>query len=160
MKIELTEHEMRFAAQVGAERYLRSSLSDAKPAAGATRSWDIDINGAMAEMAAAKALGLYWGATVNNFDGPDIGAKTQVRWTPRHNGRLILRQDDNPEHYFILVTGEPPHLTVQGWIIARDGMRGEFVTDAGVDDRPEAWFVPQWALRPLPSLGARHERAA
>jgi hypothetical protein len=65
---------------------------------------------------------------INNFHGPDVGERTQIRATFYRDGRLPIvpyRNDggvhDNLEHYYVLVR---LHLTceIAGWIKGSDGL--------------------------------------
>jgi hypothetical protein len=101
--------------------------------------------GAYAEFAVAKALNLYPGFTVNNFDGPDIEPNIEVRAAPK--GRLIITDKDNSYRKFVLVLGEAPTLELVGWIWGYEGQKKEFIF--APNGRPPAYFVPRELLRPM-----------
>lgn len=148
IQVTLTTIEMRMAAFVGCERKLESSLSSRKNHHGMLdKSWDYDIEGAGAEEAVAKHLGKYWGGKINTFKGSDIGEKIQVRWTNKKDGRLIIRPNDDEDHWFYLVTGFMPSYNIVGYIKARYAKKPEWLEV--YNQRPEAWFVPQDSLQAL-----------
>ena len=145
IKVTLTTMEMRLAIHVGAERKIESALSNRQNHHGMMdKSWDYDIEGAGAEEALAKHLRMYWGGGVNTFKDADIGESIQVRWTNKENGRLIIRQNDDDDHWFFLITGTMPTYNIIGHIQGQMGKQSEWLRD--YNQRPEAWFVPQEAL--------------
>jgi hypothetical protein len=137
---------------VGLRRRIKSMLDnrhDNDRDKGADK-WQIDIEGAMAELAAAKALGMYWPATVDTFKGPDIGDDIQVRWTKYNDGRLLYRNADSTDEYYVLVTGCAPGYEVRGWILGAHARRDEWADNPGGMGR--AYFVPQSHLQPISDL--------
>lgn len=145
--VTLTEQEMRLAADVGVGRQIRSMLAGRKDAYGFKGDpWRIHIEGAMGELALAKALGRYWsGAGELYGDDTDVGG-VQVRTRTRHDYELYVWPRDEDEAIFVLVTGTPPSFRVHGWIRGADAKRQEWFKSLG---RAPAYFVPQEALRPL-----------
>lgn len=105
------------------------------------------VEGVMGEMVVAKARGKYFMPTVNNFKEADLGANVQVRLRMYHHWDLIIRDNDNPDHIYVLVTGTGPEFCVRGWCHAKDVMLPEYRKDYGGSG--EAWFVPEKALRPF-----------
>src|SRR5262249_41198338 len=82
--------------------------------------WGVDILAALSEMAAAKALGIYWAdAPEPDVDG-DVGPYF-VRHTERPDGCLILHPADHDDRVYILVVGSPPSFRVVGWLWGREG---------------------------------------
>jgi len=144
--VELSEMELCVAACVGSRRDIRGIVHGYENKHGLEdRSWDIGIDGACYEMAYCKFRGVYWPCTLDSFKGADVGESVQVRGSRLEDGRLILREGDNVDHYYVLVVGECPRYRVCGWIRGSDGMQAQFL-DSPVG-RPGAWFVPQSALR-------------
>lgn len=117
MFIELENHEILFAAQVGITRRIKS-MSRARDThntiGNPNYGWHIDVEAACAEMAFAKFLGVYWDASVDTFKKPDVG-DIQVRSTSYDSGSLIFRDGDNEEDKFALVTGVCPKFAIRGW---------------------------------------------
>jgi hypothetical protein len=113
----------------------------------------LDIPGAFGELVFCKATGREWRASVNTFKGPDAGRDIQVRcapckakFPPDGFGNLIVRHDDDPEHRFVLVVGNPPYFVVRGWIYGREAMQPQFLR-ADINNREPAWLVPCAELR-------------
>lgn len=107
--------------------------------------WAAHINGASAEMAAAKVLGAYWNALARDprsLPG-DVGAY-QVRWRARESWDLIVHPDDPDDAVFVLVVGTPPTMRIVGTILGAEAKRPEWWKDPA-GGRP-AYFVPQAAL--------------
>jgi len=140
--IFLTDQEGRIAALVGVERHIQSRRRCYQNRYGAkeNESWQIDIEGACGEMAVAKYLGIYWGGHTGTFKKADVG-NNQVRTTSEPNGRLIVRERDNPEQRYWLVIGTFPNYWIHGYIKGEDAQRDEWLDDP--DNRPPAWFVPR-----------------
>ena len=146
--VVLTWSEMMQAAMCGAMRNIAAMRDGRQPAPrvphSAENTWTIHIEGAAGEMAFAKHAGFYWGATVNSFKLPDVGA-IQVRTRSRHSYDLIIRRGDCDDDVFVLVTGIAPRFVIRGWIGAREAKsHPEWIQTHGEGEA--AWFVPQAAL--------------
>jgi len=151
MKVLLTKQEVFMAAMCGVMRNFGSMFRGLKANHGYSGDyWGIHIEGAAGEFAAAKALGVFWSPTVNSYKSADIAPNIQVRTRSKSDYDLIIREDDNPDHAYVLVVGQSPEFEVIGWIWGRDGKRPEWIKTYG--GRPPAWFVPQDKLRPLSEL--------
>jgi hypothetical protein len=140
------------AAQIGVLRQLeavRKGLPDRHGFDGDT-GWTIHIEGAAGEIAAAKALGLYWGGTVNTFKTEGDVGNIEVRTRSKPHYDLLVRDNDKNESVFVLVTGKSPKYNVVGWILGKDAKKTEWYADYG--NRPPAYFVPQNCLRPIEEL--------
>lgn len=140
------------AAQVGAMRRIESLKKGFKPASGCDTSapWQIDIEGAMAECAVAKALGVYWSRGA--WGKADIGRNVQVRHTKLQQGRLLVRPNDEGDEPFVLAIGGDGVYRIAGWLYGRECKQPEWLmTTKGREDSP-AYFAPQDALRPIESL--------
>jgi hypothetical protein len=148
VQVRLTQAEILSGAQAGLARRLRAISKENRPAHGYDNSanWQLDIEGALSEMAVAKALGRYWGGGSDARE--DVG-RVQVRSTPRLDGSLILHPGDPDAAPFVLAVGGEGSYRLAGWILGQDGKRREWWrTDTG---RP-AFFVPQSALRPMEEM--------
>jgi len=142
MKIQFAKYELLMAAGVGVWRRVESmgiqSAFDPK------YDWSSEIESACAELAAAKALNLYWDGSVNTFKAPDLPGNIQVRHTEHLNGRLIVREGDSDDHIFLLVVGKVPSMHVIGWLLGAKAKQDRFLMDP--NGRGRAWFVPQGCL--------------
>lgn len=145
--IVLTLPEIEMALAVGRLRRVSSLQAGHVNAHGydGVNGWDVDIEGAAAEMAYCKSRGLYFPGVVGNYKGADVGDKVQVRHTVLESGCLILRENDSDNHYYVLVVGKIPQFTIVGWICGKDGKKPEWWK--APNGRPGAWFVPHGALR-------------
>lgn len=151
-EVRLTLAEFLDATEVAVERMRASAKqclnhANVRPRNTLTRLHD-DALGACAELAVAKWLGIPWTRSVGTYHREaDVGEDIDVRCTDREHGRLILRESDQPYRWFVLVTGSPPNMMLQGYIRAEDGMRPEWYRDP--HGYGGAWFVPQVALTPI-----------
>ena len=104
-------------------------------------SWNCHIEGALAEMAVAKASGKFW--STGEILAGDVG-EFEVRVTSHTNGRLLLRPDDKDksDKFFILVRGMLGKYQIAGWIIGVDGMQDEYWCEPTNGKRDPAWFIP------------------
>lgn len=144
----LTWYEADIAAITGIRRQLKA-LEQGNPDCHGYSGlgWDLHVEGAAAELAVAKARGVYWGAHVNVWSVADLGARVQVRLRTQHHYDLIVRPDDADHHAFVLVTGRLPEYRIHGWIWGHEAKRSEWRQTYG--SRPAAYFVPQTELKPL-----------
>jgi hypothetical protein len=150
MKITLAWHEAAMGSDVGRMRHLASIKAGLQDAHGLkTAGWSEHIEGACGEMAAAKALGIYWDGSINSFSRDDLPG-LQVRTRSQDHYDLIVRPSDSDDSTFLLVTGRCPHYTVHGWIKAADAKRPEYEQAHG--GRTPAYFVPRDALHSLDTL--------
>lgn len=154
-RIELTLAEALHAVTVGTLRHYASVEAGHKHIAGfnseKNNSFLINIEGVPAEIAAAKALNMYFPASVNTFSAPDIGDKYQVRYSMNHNYKLLIRPKDNPDEVFIFVTGVAPVLWVRGWIWGHEAKANMKYQDAP-NGRPPAWFIPASELKSIEDI--------
>lgn len=153
-EITLDPWQYKYCMEVAAARMATSNEAGWNNALTYDRGYlkrtEEEIVGACGEFAAAKALDIFWPASVNTFHRTtDLPHNIEVRSTSREGGRtsLILRNNDPDDRIFILVVGEPPVMRVIGWFIAGDGKRPEYL-DNPHDHRP-AWFVPKEDLHPI-----------
>lgn len=155
MQIELNASQMMIANLVASMRQIQNIKENRKDrytseqGGKVTNTWQKNAESCMAEMAVAKALGIYWDGNVGNRKAADVGPY-QVRHTEHEHGRLILHPPDNSEDVFILVIGENGNYKLAGWLWARDGKKPEYWSDP-TKGRP-AFFVPKSALYTMDSL--------
>lgn len=148
IEVVLTDYEIRQAAHAGVDRQVQALVKGLPDRHGFQGSgWDVHIDGALGELAVAKALNRFWSASVGTFKtGGDVGS-IQVRCRSRHDYELLVRDTDPDDAAFILVTGRAPTFRVHGWIYGRDAKRPEWRQTHG--NRPPAYFVPHSALQSL-----------
>jgi hypothetical protein len=112
--------------------------------------WQIDVEGLLAEAAAAKALGLPYEPTVGELDTHlgDIGPRLQVRSTKYPTGSLLIHDKDADRDKFILVTGIYGVYDIRGWIYGEEGKFDKYKKQHG---GRWAYWIGQHLLRPMES---------
>jgi len=146
--ITLDEKELVAAATVGVLRCITHLVRGDTMKHRGTRDWTLDIEGACAECAAAKGLGVYWDGMGLTGDVRGV----EVRHTQRPDGHLLLHDgDDQGEKPYLLVTGSAPTYVLRGWVWGHEGKRPVYC--AGPPRlRTPGYMVPQAALRPFATL--------
>lgn len=145
--VRLNKYEMMMGALIGAQRQIESLVDGRVGAYGQSgkNQWEIHVQGALAEMAFAKFANEFWRGTVNTFSLPDCGKNVQIRWRSEPDYALIIRERDNDDHFYVLVTGSAPEFTIVGYIKGSAGkVNKDWIQTYG--NRPPAYFVPQSAL--------------
>jgi hypothetical protein len=151
IEVRLTPYELMLASSIGCMRHISAVKAGRQDKHGAALgAWQIHIEGALGEIALAKALGLFWSGSINTFKDADIGERFQVRTRSCHDYELIVRKGDSDNECFVLVTGIAPEYRVHGWIGGADAKRGQWLKEHG--GREAAYFVPHNALRPIAEL--------
>lgn len=161
--IHLKAQEVFDAALVGIRRRIQSRQQgrtpvNHMPGDSVYEGWGIDVEGAVAERALAKALGLYWagltGSRHADPDDADVG-RLQVRTTYHRQGCLIIRADDNPDQPYILMVGDAIRgYEVAGWLWGHEAQQEQYLKNP--NGAGEAWFVPQSDLHPVTALPKEH----
>jgi hypothetical protein len=150
MEVELTKYELMMGAYVGISRQASSLARKLRSKMPVDNPWQIHVEGALGEVAVAKALNLYWDGSVDTWKAPDIGDHIQVRCRSKEGDALIVRDGDSDTEVFILVTGQAPKYTVRGWLTGAEAKQEKWISNPG--GRGAAFFVPQSELRPLSEL--------
>lgn len=148
MQIILNDNEVLVSGYVGMRRNAEALCRGRTPHFPEKfpgEMWTKHIEGAHAECAVARALGLYWGFTVNTFHKPDIvNTSLEVRWSTRRD--VKVRPDDSG--IIVSVSGLCPRYTINGWIMAEAAKRPEW----RCDKPPPCYFVPLEELQPITEL--------
>lgn len=150
VEVTLTWEELHQSAIVGCNRKIRALRKDFDHRYGydpssAAEDWGTNILGAIAEMAVAKHLNIFWADRPELDYKGDVG-RYQVRTTWRPNGSLLLHDDDKDGQVFILACGCPPTWRLAGWLLAVDGKQPRYwQTRTG---RP-CYMVPQTDLHDM-----------
>lgn len=144
--VTLSLEEIEMAALIGCKRAAESKLAGRKDKFPVINNsfWDIDVEGAMAEMAYCKYRNKFWTGSVNTFKQADCGVRTQIRSTSHQNGRLIIRNDDDDSHFYVLIVGKCPTYSIIGWIKGLDGKKQKY--QSSPNNGPPAFFIPQTDL--------------
>ena len=147
VEVELGVEDMAVAIEACLDRMCDSEEMDLSARAGCERGdGQIDMDGALAEVAFARAIKSNERPATGTFKQPDI-AGVQVRSTPVAANRLIVRPSDNPEDVFVLATGSGPLWTIRGGIVGKGARKvGHWYDGNGRDG---AWFVSQSHLKTL-----------
>jgi hypothetical protein len=119
--VELNRHEVLAAAVGGCQRRV-TSMEVARPqfygADERNNFWQIDIQGAIAEFAVAKAFDKYWepatDKSLKSLPG-DVGFY-QIRSTAHKTGQLIVHERDADDVPFILAIVAEPHVKLAGYL--------------------------------------------
>jgi hypothetical protein len=149
--VTLTWQEVVQASTVGLRRRIASmqqSFGERNGVArkGAAERWYYNIVGACGELAVAKAVNAYWPSAINQAkDEADVGHDIQVRCLAEPHYDLIVRKDDPDYFRYVLCVGEPPTLTLVGWVWGFEAKRPEWLYDRG-ERNEECYWVPQAAL--------------
>jgi len=141
MKISLDTKEILQSAVVGVMRQTENIKLGRVTNHGADPkdAWGLHVAGALAEMALAKALGVYWSGA-HGFRSRDV-LGYEVRTTHHQNGRLIVHGDDDDEAKFALVVGRDGTYDIPGWVYGYVAKSDDYWDDP-CGGRP-AYFVPQ-----------------
>ena len=112
-----------------------------------------NLYGTLGEIAFAKATNCYFPMTVNTFKEADVGSHWQIRTVgSNRNKDLIIRPEDNDEHYYVLVevvkNKSVYDCTIHGWITGKDGKDNKYLSDFGHPERPKAFRIPKNRLQP------------
>jgi hypothetical protein len=142
IQVTLTDQEMARAHEVGAQRIALAEDDPRfafKPLAG---GGDTHTQGAMAEVAAARAIGVPWPARVADFGRlPDLDPFWEIRWSTdeRH---VRITPNDRPDALVCHVTGRGPLFEVWGFTVAG------YVQDH-VEKKGASWYQGAYYLTPM-----------
>lgn len=159
IEVTFTHYELRMAAMIGVERQLEAiRFLRVHKYEFAGSGWDIHIEGALAELAVAKARNSYWTALARDpGELPGDVGHVQVRSTKYRNGSLIVHPEDPDDAPFVLVVRYDEHtFHVIGWLYGKEAKQDEFWTDKNGNGR-FAFFVPQGRLK---QVGTNRANAA
>ncbi|MFO0957260.1 MAG: hypothetical protein U0800_07300 [Isosphaeraceae bacterium] len=147
IRVALGVDDFELARQLGHERTAEAARSN-RPGRAGCRPGNLeqDIDGAAAEVAFARALGLAPSMSISPDPGPDVG-DYHVRSTSWPNGRLIVRPGEGGDHLYVLVVGRGREWRVIGTIVGGDALKPEFW--AAPNGRPGCYMVPQSRLNRL-----------
>lgn len=149
-EVVLSWHEVAMASEIGRLRQLESLKAGRIDRHGFSGSgWNVHIEGACGELAAAKYLDMHWDGSIDTFKEPDLPL-IQVRTRSRHDYELLVRPEDDDAAIWLLVTGNCPSYWLRGWAMGQECKREEWLREHG--QRPRAHFVPTSALRPIRHL--------
>ncbi len=143
MNVTLTWQEVASGALVGAQRRISSKRKNLTDRLIHGSAWDVDIEGACGELAACKALRVYWNPSVDVFNVPDIPPDIDVKATA--SGQFIVKPHYIDSRRYLFVQGTAPTYKVVGWIFGYEAKHAEWFTTQRAD-YPKVYFVPREAL--------------
>lgn len=156
VNVILKPYEYAMALDVARRRMCSSIMNSSKNNHGFVgHGWEENMEGACAELAAAKVLNVYWDGSNETYKEPDIGDFVQVRWAKPHGYSLIVRNADPSEHAYVLVTGSCPDYVVHGYLYGEDAKQDKWIKSP--NGRPAAFFVPNENLLPILDLVDKFE---
>lgn len=152
--VTLTSQEVGSGVRIGGLRQYFALQQNKKDAYGydGENGWQLNIEGALGEIAAAKFLNIYWDGSVNTWKANDL-KDIQVRTRSKDYYDLIVRDNDSNDSIYILVIGKNGVYNVIGWINGKDAKKQEWKKTHG--DRPAAYFVPQNKLNDMETLNIK-----
>ncbi len=162
-QVSLQWFEMSNALQVGGSRLIEQHRQAAEGTTtfNSTMSpnkWQVNIEGAMGEVAVAKFLRTYWEGSVNEYAAADVGGFVEVRTCSFDDGWLWVWPKDDDDRLVVLVVGRSPVFTVIGWIRAGDAkIESNWQHKDAPNNRRNArcWFVPPDDLKDARVLAHR-----
>lgn len=143
--IELTPSEVALAAQIGSRRFIESKFSDRKEKIGASDGWNNNIEGALAEVAFAKDMNLWFDPNLGKFGEPDVD-DWHVRSTKHEHGHLCIHPKENSGK-FVLLVGQFNQWEVKGWIAAEHARQEKYFRTMRSDRPVACYWIPQNKLK-------------
>ena len=154
--IILSKGDMFLATATGQVRHSEALKSGRKDSHGFTVKQDplnVHIDGVCGEFSVCRWKGIPYVPTFNTYHKkPDIEPDIEVRTRSADWHDLYVRDDDNLNYRFVLVTGErPPQFIIRGWCWGHEAKeRGVWKDPNG---RGAAWWVRQDRLRDMDDHG-------
>lgn len=156
MIVNLSWQEIALAKKIGMQRQASNNGRGKADAYGFKGDGEaIHVQGAIAELAVAIALGKEWKAFCRTFEliKSDVGTKYQVRSTLHPKGNLILHvKDSNDQIYILARMVRVPEVDIVGWIKGVDGKAEKYWRPASKSFRHAAYLVPARDLLPIERL--------
>lgn len=156
IKVTLTPEQHLEAATIGFNRQANAIRKALTSRHASICAWEAHIEGACTELAASIVTGLPWtGRDVLHtpgqprYTGPDIGERTEVRWSRPSKWEPRLRfspESDHDDRFYVLVSGWTPAFTVYGYVLGVEAR--ELGTPHEYPDRT-VLYVQASKLRPI-----------
>jgi hypothetical protein len=150
--VKLTWWQVSLGAHIGKTRHIQCMQDGRRPIVMA--NWNTDIDGAIAELAAAKHLKEFWDGAIGDFDAADVGPY-QVRCG---EPSFILRAHDKEKRPGIYINARTlwprPAIRLMGWIGSDEAAQPKWWRE---DVPLPGWFVPISELHPMSTLPGREE---
>lgn len=144
--VKLNEMEIRMGAHYGVIRQIEAITKGKSGARGPGKSleWQVHIEGCLAELAFSKWMNLHWQITPRMYDG-DVGLY-EVRSSPVHSNRLIIRDRDPKDRTFVFITGSNGVYYIRGYMDS-PGLHVSDEYRQAYNGRESAYFIPNHLLR-------------
>jgi hypothetical protein len=139
IKVRLELYEMQLACLVGKARNLSALVKSSKDAypSDSQNAWGQHIDGAGAELAFAKFIGLYWDGSVDTYrSGTGDLPFTHVDVKHSRDGKWKVKERDRGE--LVLVRGTMPEYIIEAYCTAEDVKKY-----APAYSEPKLWAVPE-----------------
>jgi hypothetical protein len=147
IRVTLGDEDFELARQIGTARTAEAQQSNRPGRAGCPpNNLEQDINGAAAEIAFARVMGMAPSISVGPSQEPDV-AGFHVRSTSWPNGKLIVRPGDPEGNLYVLVVGVGKEWRIIGSAVGREATRPEFLYEE--NGRLGCYMPPQSKLRRL-----------
>lgn len=127
--IKLSKAERYTGANLGVYRRLKNYKLQEKFPDYSKNAWTRDIEAACAEIAVAKALGIYFHWGESEYGGGDIhynGHELQVRLNMTENRPLWVYDKDNDDHILVAVSGYMGQYDILGFLPIAECKRPEW----------------------------------
>lgn len=156
--VQLTLQERIEALNVARQRQNVNRGSGRGDAKVLKNGLEVDVQGAIGEIAIAKHFNLVWDGKIKSNEewlewrksGHDVSG-LEVRFTKHRKGNLILQKKDKDDGMFVLITQiEPGRYEIVGWCFGLEGKQSHYWKDVGYG-RP-CFYVPREKLRKLEEL--------
>lgn len=145
----LSWDEVRLASIIGCRRNLSSLEKKQKHLAGMANwdGWSAHIEGACAELAVSKIMGITWDCHVDEYKRKqgDVGG-WEVRSSKPQFAKLRINPNDDDDKQYLLVIGTAPTYRVAGWVYGYEAKRPEWFTTFK-KGRDKEFFVDPHNLR-------------
>ncbi len=147
VKMELNSSELQQGSFIGMQRHNYAIYKGLRQRKGYKNPWDNVIEGALAEMAFAKLMNIYWDGKINKLTKGDVGF-WEVRQTKHTDGCLRIAPTDNNDAPYVLLTGQNGVYFVRGWMMGIEGKQQKYWRKMSDQGRYNFW-VPQSDLLPI-----------
>jgi len=153
--VQLIDEEIAYVTRIGNERNDSSLKKKSKshfPERWEGEFVENDVQGAAAEYAVAKYLGLSRHLGVDVYDVADIdNTRIEIRWSRNKNYCKVKQRDINANRIVIGTHGMLPIIQILGWIDAHDAPYYGKESDPS-DGRPHCWFIPELCWNKIETL--------
>jgi hypothetical protein len=160
-QIQLSPPEIQIGASVGIQRQIREIQKNGNHILekyisknndpGRHGLWGNAIEGALGEIAVAKALNQYHTGMESHW-ATDVGENIEVRTRRKEDHQLFLKPTDKPGFIYVLVVGQFGVYAIKGWIESDEVFsHPEWLHDFN-GKTSKCYWVPDSELQPITNL--------